>query len=194
MTLLPRPTNFFAISMPMPPAPPVMRMVRPEVRTSDQLDGVVVADGQDTPREGHAGVGRTVRALAGLPAADDVFVGRVDDDEGRLELTGVDVEFQPADEAPWSISAAKASATKDIAWLELTGDVEIRSAGTDDSEPVTVVTQKLTFWPDTSNAESDERVEVQVGRWRFSGGGLRADLKGDSLRLESDVHGEFFPR
>lgn len=124
-----------------------------------------------------------------------IFAERLDElpDEGRLELTGVDVEYQPPDETPWSISAAKASATKDIEWLELTGGVEIRSTGTEDSDPVTVVTQKLTFWPDTSNAESSERVEIQVGKWRFSGGGLRADLKGDSLKLESDVHGTLVP-
>ncbi len=124
-----------------------------------------------------------------------IFAERLDElpDEGRLELTGVDVEYQPTDETPWAISAAKASATKDIERLDLTGGVEIRSAAADDSEPVTVVTQTLTFWPDTSNAESDGRVEIQVGNWRFSGEGLRADLKGDSLKLESDVHGTLVP-
>lgn len=123
-----------------------------------------------------------------------IFAERLDElpDEGRLELTGVDVEYQPVDETAWSISAAKASSPKDVEWLELMGDVELRSA-TDDSEPVTVVTQKLVFWPDTSNAESDERVEIKVGNWRFSGEGLRADLKGDSLKLESEVHGTLVP-
>ena len=124
-----------------------------------------------------------------------IFAERLDElpDEGRLELTGVDVEYQPADETAWSISAAKARSTKDIEWLELMGGVEIRSAAEDDLEPVTVTTQKLTFWPDTSNAESDERVEIRVGDWSFSGGGLRADLKGDTLKLESDVHGTLVP-
>ena len=114
-------------------------------------------------------------------------------DEDRLRLTDVDVEYQPADETAWSISAASASATKDVARLELVGDVEIRSEANDDGKPLTISTQKLTFWPDTSSAESDEPVEIRFGSLHLRGVGLRTHLKGDSLRLESNVHGTFVP-
>lgn len=124
-----------------------------------------------------------------------IFAERLDElpDEGRLELTGVDVEYQPVDETAWSISAANASSTKEISQLELAGNVELRSAPTGTSKPLAIFTDKLTFWLDTSNVESHEPVEVHFGDLRLSGVGLRTDLKGDSLRLESDVHGKLVP-
>jgi LPS export ABC transporter protein LptC len=124
-----------------------------------------------------------------------IFAERLDElpDEGRLQLTGVDVEYQPADETAWSISAANASSTKEISQLELAGNVELRSAPTGTSKPLAIFTDKLTFWLDTSNVESHEPVEVHFGDLRLSGVGLRTDLKGDSLRLESDVHGKLVP-
>lgn len=124
-----------------------------------------------------------------------IFAERLDElpDEGRLELTGVDVEYQPADETAWSISASNGSSAKEISQLELAGDVELRSVPTGSSKALAIFTQKLTFWLDTSKVESDEPVEVRFGDWRFRGVGLRTDLKGDSLRLESQVHGTLLP-
>ncbi len=54
---------------------------------------------------------------------------------------------------------------------------------------MTIVTEKLRFWPDTSSVESDEAVQVRFGDWRVDAVGLH--LKGDTLRLESKVHGTF---
>jgi lipopolysaccharide export system protein LptC len=112
----------------------------------------------------------------------------------RLRLQGVSVEYQPAEETAWTISAATASALKDGSLLELSGDVEIRNVPTGDSAQQSVLTQALRFWPDTSSVESDEPVEFRVGDWRLPGTGLRANLKGRTLRLESVVHGTFAPQ
>lgn len=124
-----------------------------------------------------------------------IFAERLDElpGEGRLELTGVDVEYQPADETAWSISAANASSKKEISELELAGGVELRSIPTGGSKPLAIFTEKLTFWLDTSNVESNGPVEVRFGDLRLQGVGLRTDLKGDSLRLESQVHGTLVP-
>ncbi len=114
--------------------------------------------------------------------------------EERLRLEGVAVEYQPTDETAWAISAASASALKDGSLLELSGNVEMRSVPTDGSAQQTILTQALRFWPDTSNVESDHLVEFHVGDLRLHGMGLRSDLKGRTLRLESEVHGTFAPR
>jgi LPS export ABC transporter protein LptC len=58
---------------------------------------------------------------------------------------------------------------------------------------VTIVTDKLLFSPDTSSVESDERVEIRVGDLHLRGTGLRSDLKGGTLKLESEVHGTIAP-
>jgi LPS export ABC transporter protein LptC len=122
-----------------------------------------------------------------------IFAERLDElpEEDRLLLTGVKVEYQPPDEAVWSITAASASSAKDISRLDLSGGVEFRSAPTDDSRLLTIVTEQLTFWPDTSSAEAKEPVEVRFGDWHLRASGLH--LKGDSLRLESEVYGSLAP-
>jgi LPS export ABC transporter protein LptC len=113
-------------------------------------------------------------------------------DEELLRLEGVTVDYEPADETAWSISAASANTPKDGSLLELSGNVEVRSVPTDGSEPRTVETQRLEFRPETSNIESDAHVRVRLGDLQFDGVGLSMDLKGDTLRLESEVHGTFF--
>jgi LPS export ABC transporter protein LptC len=113
--------------------------------------------------------------------------------EARLRLAGVRVAYEPAAETPWGISASTASAPKDGSLLELVGSVEVRSSPVDGSRPVTITTEKLQFRPDTSRVESDELVDIRIGDWRLHGMGLNTDLKGHTLRLESQVHGTFAP-
>jgi LPS export ABC transporter protein LptC len=124
-----------------------------------------------------------------------VLAERLDElpEEDRLELTRVTIEYRPADETAWSISAATASSPKGGSPIDLAGNVEIKSVPTDGMEARTLVTETLRFWPDTSIAETDALVRLQVGDWHIDGVRLRADLKGDTLELESG-HGTFTPR
>jgi LPS export ABC transporter protein LptC len=114
--------------------------------------------------------------------------------EARLRLEGVSLEYRPADDTAWGISAATASTPKDGSLLDLAGNVEVRSAPSDGSDPVKITTQKLRFRPDTSNVESDEPVEIRIGDWQLQGVGFRTDLKEHTLKLESQVHGTFGPQ
>ena len=114
--------------------------------------------------------------------------------EARLRLEGVTVAYEPANETAWGMSAVSASAPKDGSLLELEGDVEVRSAPADGSRPVTISTQRLQLQPNTSSVESNEPVEIRVGDWRLRAVGLSTDLKGHTLRLESQVHGTFAPQ
>jgi len=113
--------------------------------------------------------------------------------EDRLRFESVSVDYRPVDETPWEISAAAASGLRDGSLLELAGNVELRTAPTDGATPVFMATAKLRFWPDTSRAESDETVEFRAGDLHLEAKGLRANLKDDTLRLESEVHGTFAP-
>ena len=124
-----------------------------------------------------------------------VFAERLEELPGdeRLKLTGVNVDYSPADETAWALTAATASYARDGSQVDLSGDVELRSAPTDGSKPVTVATENLLFSPDTSSAASSEAVEIRVGDWQLSGVGLSADLKEDTLELESQVHGTLAP-
>jgi LPS export ABC transporter protein LptC len=124
-----------------------------------------------------------------------IFAERLDElpGEERLHLTGVNVDYWPADDAAWSLSAASAQYARDGSQIDLSGKVELRSAPTDGSKAVTVTTEELRFSPDMSSAETNGPVEIRVGDWQLRGLGLRADLKERSLALESVVNGTLAP-
>jgi LPS export ABC transporter protein LptC len=124
-----------------------------------------------------------------------IFAERLDELPGdeRLQLTGVNVEYQPSDDAEWTLSAATAKYARDGSTVDLLGNVEMRSMPSDGSRPVRLVTDQLLFSPDTSSAETDESVEIRVGDLQLKGVGFRSDLKGGTLKLESDVYGTFVP-
>jgi LPS export ABC transporter protein LptC len=120
-----------------------------------------------------------------------IFADRLDElpGEDRLELTGVNVHYEPADATAWTLTAATAKYARDGSRLDLKGNVEVRSSPTDGSRPLTFATERLRFSPDTSSAESDGAVQIRVGDWQLDAIGLRADLKEQTLTLESVVHG-----
>jgi LPS export ABC transporter protein LptC len=124
-----------------------------------------------------------------------VFAERLEEVPGeeRVQLVGVNVDYQPADQTEWTLMAASAKYARDGSGLDLLGNVEVRSVPVDGSHPVTIVTDKLLFSPDTSSVESDEQVEIRVGDLHLRGVGLRSDLKGSTLQLESEVHGTIVP-
>jgi LPS export ABC transporter protein LptC len=124
-----------------------------------------------------------------------IFAERLEEvpGEARLQLTGVNVDYQPVDNAEWTLMAASARYARDGSQLDLLGNVEVRSMPTEGARPVTIITDKLVFSPDTSSAETDEKVEIRVGDWQLQGVGLRSDLKGGTLKLESEVHGTLAP-
>jgi LPS export ABC transporter protein LptC len=120
-----------------------------------------------------------------------IFAERLDEVPGeqRLQLTGVNVAYEPPGETAWTLTAATGKYARDGSRLDLNGNVEVRSSPTDGSRPLTFTTERLLFSPDTSSAESDEPVEIRVGDWQLDAIGLRADLKEHTLALESVEHG-----
>jgi lipopolysaccharide export system protein LptC len=124
-----------------------------------------------------------------------VFADRLDELPGdsRLQLTGVEVDYQPTDDTAWSISSATATFARDGSQLDFNGSVEVRSAPNEGFGPWTVRSEALRFWPETAKAESRAAVEIRAGDWKLAAVGLRMDLKGETLELESQVHGTLLP-
>jgi LPS export ABC transporter protein LptC len=114
-------------------------------------------------------------------------------DQEQLELAGVRVEYSPENEIPWLVSATSASAPRSGEYLDLTGDVELRSQPSGGRDATLVQTASLRFEPNEFIARSDAGVTVTIGKQRLEAVGLRANLKDDSLQLESKIHGQFAP-
>jgi len=124
-----------------------------------------------------------------------VLADRLDElpDDQQLQLSGVEVDYRPTDDTAWSLSAATATYARDGSQLALNGGVEVRSTPNEKSGPWTVRSDTLHFWPVTAKAESRAPVQIHIGDWQFDAVGLRMDLKGETLELESQVHGRLLP-
>lgn len=125
-----------------------------------------------------------------------VFALRLDElpEEQRLRLESPSVEYHAVGQRAWTMSGTSATAPKDVSEVDFVGDVELKSSRDDGAEPLTFLTQKLKFSADRSSVETNEAVTMRVGDSQLEAIGLRVDLKGDTLELESQVHGEFFAR
>jgi len=79
--------------------------------------------------------------------------------------------------------------------VQLTGNVVV--TGTTPSgggEPMTLSTRSMSINTPTEFIETRDPVKLRWSGHQLDGVGMKADLKAGTLRLESDVHGEFAPR
>lgn len=113
--------------------------------------------------------------------------------EERLELTGVTIEYRPESDISWLVSAARASAPTTGSHLELSGDVRLSNDPGDGRAATVITAATMRFVPDEFTAESSAPIELKIGDAVLKAVGLKAHLKDDSVRLESEVHGRFVP-
>lgn len=133
------------------------------------------------------------------------------DSAGRLQLRveAARIELDPADESvafetvtldyfaspsqTWHVNADHGHAPRGFAVVKLSGNVVL--SGLRDREPraATVRTDHLSFDTVTEVVRSAAPVRVEVGRHTLEAIGFIANMKRETLRLESRVHGQFFP-
>lgn len=94
----------------------------------------------------------------------------------------------------WRASALTGTVPPSRDLILLDGDVRLDGTLQDGGTPAHVETSHLAF--DTVNevASTQARVAIDWSGHRLSARGLRADLKGETLRLESKVNGRFLPQ
>jgi lipopolysaccharide export system protein LptC len=112
-------------------------------------------------------------------------------ERAALDLDSVRVEYHDDEDVSWQVSAARASATQDRGYLDLSGDVRLTSRAQAGVRTTVVETERLRLQPDAYLASTSEQVAVSIGDHRLAATGLKAYLKDDRLELESQVHGQF---
>lgn len=109
-----------------------------------------------------------------------------------LMLNGVEVKYQPSEEVPWRVRAARAKASSGQSYLQLEGDVELERQ-TAEGERTLVQTESLRLEPEQYVATASGQVRFSVNGSTLEAVGLKAFLKDDRLELESEVHGRLLP-
>lgn len=132
-----------------------------------QIDSSVI-DVEELRMDYHPGAQSRVPGEAATNASERNEVWHLRSDSGQVRANGDDVE--------------------------LTGNVEVTGAAPDSGEPISLRTERMRINTPTEFIQTDERVTLLWSGHELVANGMKADLKAGTLRLESDVHGEFSPK
>ena len=114
--------------------------------------------------------------------------------DATITLTHPALRYLGEGGSTWRASALTGTVPPARDLIMLDGDVRLDGTLPDGGAPAQVTTSHLAF--DTVNevASTQARVTIDWSGHRLSARGMRADLKGETLRLESKVNGRFLPQ
>jgi LPS export ABC transporter protein LptC len=130
-------------------------------------------------------------------------------DANVIELEKLEMDYHPGaqpqlpGEAPpsaslenetWQLSSDHGSVRGNGDDVELTGNVIVTGRAPGSNELLTLNTRSMRINTPTQFIETQEPVTLRWSGHELTGVGMKADLKAGTLRLESDVHGEFSPQ
>ena len=110
-----------------------------------------------------------------------------------MRLAGVRIEYQAEAETPWSLVSESGLAPVDQSYIELSGNVRLKTEGRAEDESFLITTERLTLSPSTNTASTDARVQIRMGNQQLNAMGMVAHLNEDRLELKSNVNGLFRP-
>lgn len=109
--------------------------------------------------------------------------------DDSIALQGVRVDYMPQPDRHWLLTADGGHIPPASRVIEFRGNVLVQPA--DDARALALRTASLRIDTEHSIASTAADVVIEMNQQRLNARGLRADLKRDSLRLESRVHGRF---
>ncbi len=111
----------------------------------------------------------------------------------KVAMQDVSVLYFVEPEQSWRLTALRGAAQPGEHTVELEGDVVMTGERPALPQPAVVHTETLTLDTETQQAYTAAPVTLDVGRNGVTAIGMRADLKAETLRLESSVNGRFTP-
>jgi LPS export ABC transporter protein LptC len=112
-------------------------------------------------------------------------------EDDSIKLTDVRVDYTGDTARHWVLTAKHGYVPPNARRIRFDGDVQIQEI-TSDAAPK-AMTERLELDMDKNIARTDAPVKIVYGPHTLSAQGLWADLKGETLRLESNVNGQFVP-
>ena len=112
-------------------------------------------------------------------------------DDDSVVLHDLRLDYVTGDAGTWAVTAKSGRMPPDRSSLLLAGDVTI--TGSDDQGSPVIVTDRLTYDTTKEYIQTPEFVSIRFGKHVLGGRGLRVNLNAGTLRLESNVNGNFTP-
>ena len=112
---------------------------------------------------------------------------------GIVRLSEVAVDYHTPNGHLWHLTADEARVPPGGRMVEFEGEVQLAGLPTEDPRAAQLHTPRLTLDTVSEVADTKSPVELAFGVNRMRALGMHADLKAGSLRLESEVNGQFTP-
>jgi len=123
--------------------------------------------------------------------------------DGTITMREVTVDYEPAGEVPWRLSANHGQIPPDRNIIELEGNVVAATApivnpaappkSRTSTAPLLIRTDYLELDPEAYIARTERMVAVERSRDTLLARGMRVYLKQDRLQFQSEVRGRFLP-
>ena len=114
---------------------------------------------------------------------------RIEQAAPNSEVVLTNPEFEHQGGNAWRLSAQSGVLPPATQRLQLTGNVLATSAL--GGMPIRIRSESLTVDLQQQQLDTAAAVSIEWGHNRLNATGIHADMKSDSLRLESHIHGEF---
>jgi LPS export ABC transporter protein LptC len=112
-------------------------------------------------------------------------------EQGPVRLEQLEAHYFPEPGQDWLMTSAAGSLPPAGRVVEFEGDVRLRAAAAASATGAIVRTEHLALDVDSTLATTADPVRIEFGPHAVVARGLHADLKRETLRLESAVNGTF---
>lgn len=116
-----------------------------------------------------------------------------DPDTRVIALQEVEIDYLARTNQRWRVTADTGSAQPAMRTVDLAGNVVMTGQQQALPQPAVVRTARMTLDTEAELAYTDAPLTLGFGEYSIAATGMRADLKAETLRLESGVHGRFTP-
>jgi len=108
-------------------------------------------------------------------------------------LAQLELDYNTARQGQWHVTADEGRMPNDRSTLLLSGNVLVTGAAERSEGEAKIRTDELAYDTRTNVVQTAAPVTVQFGPHQLRGRGMRVGLNEGTLRLESNVHGQFSP-
>jgi len=110
---------------------------------------------------------------------------------GAQERVAGEIPSAAADQEIWHLTSDHGLVRADGDDVQLTGNVRVTGSTPGDGAPLSMTTTEMRINTPTEFIETQAPVKITWSGYELDARGMTADLNAGTLRLESDVHGQF---